>query len=541
MYECPNCAANLKFDIKAQMLFCEHCETLADPYSVEKNHDVEESQHFETTVYSCPQCGGKILCDDNTAATFCCYCGSSTILTSRISQFRRPKHIIPFQKTREDCKEAYREMVKGAFFAPKEFKDADALDRFRAIYMPYWLCKVEANREIEFEGTSNTQRGDYLQTHHVGFTTHLSSQFEGLMFDASTAFPDQLSSLVEPFFLSDKRPFTASYFSGFYADTNDVESRKYNNLAQNIAIEHCYKEFSEKYPNYKFEDNWGSISLKDALDVHEVEEELAMFPVWFLSYRKKDKVAYGVMNGQTGKVAVELPIDVKKFLGVALLVSIPIILLLNLFFVIKPNILLGIMIVLASILGFLVNERTNQVLDNIFYEDFQMAIKSKETEKEKQKKLDKKLDILFGYVFPFIYYNIYIILSVLLNDNFLSGIKPSYMLALIEIPILVSLVRKIMKSYRMKDVSFFNENAYKVEWRKKLGYLVKPFVIILAAIVVLLFNPVSDIIYYSAVLAGMGVVLWTMLDLISIQNKLIMRPLPQFNIRGGDEDAYKML
>ncbi len=541
MYECPNCAANLKFDIKAQMLFCEHCETLADPYSIVKDQDAEESPYFETTVYLCSQCGGQILCDDNTAATFCCYCGSSTILTSRISQFRRPKHIIPFQKTREDCKEAYREMVKGAFFAPKEFKDADALDRFRAIYMPYWLCNVEANKDIEFEGISNTQRGDYRQTHHVGFTTHLRSKFEGLMFDASTAFPDQLSSLVEPFFLSDKRPFTASYFSGFYADTNDVEARNYNNLAQNIAIDHCYKEFRDKYPHYEFEDNWGSISLKDALDVHEVEEELAMFPVWFLSYRKKDKVAYGVMNGQTGKVAVELPIDIKKFLSVALLVSLPIILFLNLFFVIKPNILLGIMIILASVLGFLVNERTNQVLENLFYEDFQLQVKSKETEKEKRKKRNKKVDFLFGYIFPMLHYMFWFVIMLVLNGDFMAWVKPSYILVLIEIPILISLFKKIKKSYRLKDVSFFNENAYKVEWRKKLMYFIKPLVIILMALIVLLINPVSDIIYYSAVLAGMGVMLWIMLDLINIQNKLIMRPLPQFNTRGGDEDAYKML
>ena len=540
MYECPNCAGNIKFDIKAQLLFCEHCETLMDPYSIEKNQDAEESPYFETPIYLCPQCGGKILCDDNTAATFCCYCGSSTILTSRISQFRRPKHIIPFQKTREDCKNAYREMVKGAFFAPKEFKDADALDRFRAIYMPYWLCNVGANKDIEFEGISTTQRGDYKQTHHVGFITHLVSRFEGLMFDASTAFPDQLSALVEPFFLSDKKPFTASYFSGFYADTNDVEARKYNNLAQNVAIDYCYKEFRDKYPHYQFEDQWGSISLKDALDVHEVEEELAMFPVWFLSYRKKDKVAYGVMNGQTGKVAVELPIDFKRFIRVALLVSLPIILFLNLFFVIKPNILLGIMIVLASVLGFLVNERTNQVLNNLFYEDFQMEVKTKETVKEKQRKMSKRLDFLFAVVFPIVYYVFLLVFRLAVNDS-LPWIRPSYLLVLFEIPFLIALYRKIKKSYRLKDVSFFNENAYKVEWKKKLTYFVKPLSIILLAFIVLLINPVSDIIYYSTVLVGMGIMLWTMLDLIHIQNKLIMRPLPQFNTRGGDEDAYKML
>jgi len=103
------------------------------------------------------------------------------------------------------------------------------------------------------------------------------------------------------------------------------------------------------------------------------------------------------------------------------------------------------------------------------------------------------------------------------------------------------LYKRIKKAYRLKDVSFYHEETYKAEWNKMLRYFIKPIAIIVMAMVVLFINPVSDIIYYSAVVIGMGIMLWTMLDLINIQNKLLMRPLPQFNTRGGDEDAYKML
>lgn len=538
MYECPNCAANLKFDIKAQMLFCEHCETLMDPHSVVKEQDAEESPYFETTVYLCPQCGGQILCDDNTMATFCCYCGSSTVLTSRIRQQKRPKYIIPFQKTKENCREAYREMVKGAFWAPKEFRDANALDRFRAIYMPYWLCKAKADKDIEFTGVTITQRGDYRCTHTTEYASHVKSSLEGMMYDASSAFPDQLSSQIEPFYLSDRRPFTESYLSGFYADSNDVDAKDYNRICQNIAVDYCAQEFRAQFPRYSFGNNGEGISLTDALDVHEVQQDLAMFPVWFLSYRKKNKVAYGVMNGQTGKVALELPIDIKKFIGVALLVSFPIILFLNLFFVIKPNLLLGIMIVLASVLGFLVHERNSQVLEKMFYEDFQMVMKDRDAERQEQEKRKR----FMGYdFFPLMYSAFLVLMWIQSSADFTAWIRPAYILIGIEIAFLYFLYKRIKKGYRLKDVSFYNEEKYKEEWNKMLRYFIKPLAIILMAMVVLFINPVSDIIYYTAVLIGMGIMLWTMLDLINIQNKLIMRPLPQFNTRGGDEDAYKML
>lgn len=105
MYQCPNCAGNLKFDIARQKLFCEYCETTVDPYDVYKEKDAEEnSDEYEVTIFTCPQCGGEIISEDTTAATFCSFCGAATILDSRVSKERRPAHIVPFTKTKEDCK-----------------------------------------------------------------------------------------------------------------------------------------------------------------------------------------------------------------------------------------------------------------------------------------------------------------------------------------------------------------------------------------------------------------------------------------------------
>ncbi len=69
MYECPNCAGNLKFDIARQQLHCEYCGTMMDPYQVSGERDAEEKAgEYEVTVFTCPQCGGEILSEDTTAA-----------------------------------------------------------------------------------------------------------------------------------------------------------------------------------------------------------------------------------------------------------------------------------------------------------------------------------------------------------------------------------------------------------------------------------------------------------------------------------------
>ena len=57
--------------------------------------------------------------------------------------------------------------------------------------------------------------------------------------------------------------------------------------------------------------------------------ELALLPVWFLSYRNGDRVSYAVVNGQTGKAAADLPVDGKRYLAGSLLLAVPLFFLLN--------------------------------------------------------------------------------------------------------------------------------------------------------------------------------------------------------------------
>ena len=111
MYNCPNCSGNLSFDIASQQLKCDYCGTQLDPYEYQKTQDAEQSDVFGVTVFTCPQCGGEIMTTNVTAAGFCTYCGASTILDSRMSQEKRPAHIIPFTRTKEDCRKAYSSLV----------------------------------------------------------------------------------------------------------------------------------------------------------------------------------------------------------------------------------------------------------------------------------------------------------------------------------------------------------------------------------------------------------------------------------------------
>lgn len=61
-------------------------------------------------------------------------------------------YIIPFQKTKEQCKEAYARRMKHSIFAPKELRDPSYIDSFRGIYMPYWAFYISQKGSLSLDG-----------------------------------------------------------------------------------------------------------------------------------------------------------------------------------------------------------------------------------------------------------------------------------------------------------------------------------------------------------------------------------------------------
>lgn len=354
MYSCPNCGGNLKFDISTQNLGCPHCQTQMDVYSFDNPTAINTKQtEFDATVFSCPQCGGEILSTDTSAAEFCTFCGASTILHSRLTKEKRPNYIIPFQQTKDDCKKAYHAMMKKAIFAPDALKDPKFIDGFRGIYIPYWAFHLAQDGNFSLNGKHSKRRGDYIYTDHYLLQGEMDADYNGISYDASSSFDDTISEKIAPFDLKSIKTFTPAFLSGFYADTADVDHSIYLNVAADVAIEASTNTIRSTFSGIDVDTT--PISDSDVLNTQVKEVNSAMFPVWFLSYRNAGRVAYATVNGQTGKVVMDLPIDIKKYGLGSLVLSLPIFILLNLLFTITPfalvitTLILGIICLLVNI------------------------------------------------------------------------------------------------------------------------------------------------------------------------------------------------
>ena len=132
-----------------------------------------------------------------------------------------------------------------------------------------------------------------------------------------------MSEKISPFDTSQQEQFHPGYMSGFYGEIGDADSHEYMDRAK--------REISEYVGNLIDDDNdinkviSGEKLHKESKKVSVPTEikkvNTVMYPVWFMSYRNKDKITYAAVNGQTGKVSADLPLSPFKILMTALIVS----------------------------------------------------------------------------------------------------------------------------------------------------------------------------------------------------------------------------
>ncbi|WP_049962306.1 hypothetical protein [Oribacterium sp. FC2011] len=605
MYECPNCGGDLRFDIPSQMLKCEHCDTKYDPYSVEKEQDAEEriieveapevtgegaaespdsadavtperdvagsdSANAETqetsggtedaggggnrrvmqmTIFTCKSCGAEISSTNLSAAGFCSYCGQPAVFSSRISNERRPEKIIPFKIDKAACKEKFVKRMKGAIYAPKELTDPEALSGFVGIYMPYWVYGFSVGPEAEVPVSKSKIEGRYEITDKYNLTMEVDGKFDGIAFDASSSFNDHIAEVIAPYDAKDMIEFTPSFLCGFYADVPDVPSDVYRDDAEVYVLQHTFEQIDKECKKKGFDrDNLGSgvIKAEEVVKLKYNGEKEAMLPVWFLTYRKGDRVCYSVMNGVTGKLSADIPVDFKSFYIASFLMAIPIFILLNLQFTIMPRSVLIFALIMALITGILYLKEIDKIekqedptedqgyvaarCKGVFKDG--AKVESNAYKEFKTKTGGKKehqpagCGGIIGYL-VMTYWGLEVVLGVLF-------VVIEYWFIVAGILLIVGLFVLFIYMTDSKKASKAKAKGDK-KAAKKYSYTEMAGVIagLVISAVVLVWNPVEDIIFYAAATTVFAGIVYTITGIIKKYNILSTHPIPEYFDREG--------
>ena len=484
----------------------------------------EQAATYSVCVYTCPNCGGELLTTDESITGFCPYCGSFSVLTKKLRQETRPSKIIPFKKTKEDCKKAYKKKTAGMIYTPRKMKDEDALETFRPIYMPFWMYDYDFDGDYKVVGTKEYTRGNYEYTEIHRLTGQVNSSCRGVSYDGSSSLDDEIAQAVIPYDTADIKDFQPSYLCGFYADSGDVDSKVYQEQADQFAMESMVERLGMEEAYQEFDTVRAARNKPNAKDLAMKKEpaKSVLFPMWFLTYRKGNRVAYSVVNGQTGKVTADLPVDIGRFLIGSLITALPIFFLLNIFLAVIPRYLLALSGLPAMAVAAIYMISVNM----IYKRDFKLedaGVKSLwtkdklEEEEKKQKEVEKLFDSsMIGVVIVAILWGVCIFTKMRLD----SVVSSLIMIA-------------------AAGVMLFSVRYGRRHWDQKR--LVNDSYVLLAAIILsrilLLVNPHYDIYYYGGIVVLYLFILYTLIQLIREYNLMTTRPLPQLDRQGGDTSA----
>ena len=526
MYQCPGCGGGLKFDIPSQQLKCDSCLTLVDPYSLKEQDSATQMENvYEVTMFTCPHCGGEMYSTDNAAVDYCSFCGSHNTLEGRITHEKRPDYIIPFKLTKEDCKNAFRKHVNRSFFIPSNLKNPKNIDSFRGIYMPYWAFYIEHNGSGSVTGKKSYRVGNYRYTDTYSLSFDIDAHYKGLSYDSSSSFYDSISEAIGPYDVKMMREFHPAVLSGFYADTSDVGAHIYQDDAMDQSNEFSL-EAVKKQPFARGLSiaEPSSNALNSIFNANCKQTNSAMYPVWFMSYRKGNRVAYATVNGQTGKVFADMPVSPFKYLLCSLAIALPIFGLMCLLFTFTAPAAMNFAAILTLICSIIygteivaIAKKDSMCLDQGVMDsrgDFVRTPKRRSGSKDK------------GTVITFVLVGLFI---------FAFG------------PVVISKIGTVMESSPMLMLvalggtiaSMIVSNTLAKKNRGKVYPLSFIFNIISAVISlgIAVVNPVDDIYYYVGIFALLLTTLITNLNIIAKYNMLATRMLPQFKYTGGDDNA----
>ena len=324
-YKCPNCSADLKFSPSTQKLDCEYClssftieevkrlcahtENSIPPEEVQVKDDFEN----HTNLYRCNSCGAEIMADDQQTATFCYYCHNPVILSGKMGGAYKPDQVIGFRLTKENAIADFKKWIGKRWFVPKDFKSQEQIEKLTGLYVPFWIADCHVN--VDYRAVGKKLRHwvsgnySYTETKEYRITRQGKMTTRGVPADGETKIEDLLMEAIEPFDYRELKDFSMSYLSGFFADKYDVDKsavfpriRIRTNQACSAFVKSTVSGYSSVTPSI------------EQYNISNTDWRYIMLPVWFMTYKYKNKMYEFAINGQTGKLAGTPPLSKGRLL-----------------------------------------------------------------------------------------------------------------------------------------------------------------------------------------------------------------------------------
>ncbi len=515
-FRCVNCGGNIVFDIDSQSMKCQHCGSMIPPdqFEVKNSSTGEDISESELTLFTCGSCGAELHGTQESQVGFCPYCGGQSLLQSKKGGKSMPERIIPFQVSKKRCSILFDNHTKKVRYLPKELQNAAHLQNFTGIYMPYYEYDVElgASHIVGTKVVESTPKYDLVNTYSIDAS--VDGNYCGVPYDASKYYDDEIAARVLPFDMNKEQPFRPAYLSGFYADASTVPAETYYEDAEKTASADIVDEVGRLV---KKQDGIKVETASSSVEARTRGYHSTMFPLWFLTWRKGGRVAYAVVNGESGKVVSDLPVDMKSFsLGCAA-ISAVLFLILEVIVQTTPLITSLISLLAAALMAWSIQSSTRRIFEKQTHikDKGWTGLKSPAVKKEdsfRQRSYRKAGEL--GERF----------LNILLSLAVISFSAFYHLMNVILFSKIAAIAAVIVLAVCAVKVLVWQKSI--PQWQPSFAILAVGVAVIINTVIVFI-NPVNDLWYYLGDTACILILVAASAVMLNVYNIGTTRPLPR--------------
>lgn len=317
--KCPDCGSNMVFDPTKQDLFCEHCGRVE---SFEKNREIKEidiekgflearTWDEEACVFSCENCGAKVVLGKSETANVCPFCGTARVIKTEELAGIRPNVVFPFLKSIEQASYACINWVRRKFFAPRKFKKTATPHSIKGVYIPTFTFDSKTcstyfgrigKRHVRTVGSGKNRRTEtYIVWRNISGTHN--SFFDDVSITAGNKLEQKKLDKILPFNQKSACVYEDKYLYGFMAYHYEKDIKQCWGEAK-VRIDSLLR--AQILSRYVYD----VVDYLNVSTVHQgVTYKYVMLPVYMGIFRHKNKNYNFYVNGSTGKVIGKTPVS----------------------------------------------------------------------------------------------------------------------------------------------------------------------------------------------------------------------------------------
>lgn len=336
-YPCPACGANLLYEPKDGFLACPYCghqERIPQAAEQIEERSYEQYLHVRPAQLEqmaqgalevqCQSCGALVTFTPPEVARQCDFCGAQIVAQPKIADpILAPEAVLPFRLTQQQASTSLRQWLSSRWFAPNALKHFAQPDAINGVYLPFWTYDThtvsyytgergehyyvtESYTDRDSQGNSVTRQRQVRHTRWHSASGTVTRWFDDILVPATASLPQNRLEALEPWDLSELKPYDPAFLSGYKAQRYQVDLAQGFERARQVAAGVIQGDVrtdigGDEQRIHDINTHYSGITFKHLL-----------LPVYAGAYRFNQKVYQIVVNGRTGEIQGDRPYSAIK-------------------------------------------------------------------------------------------------------------------------------------------------------------------------------------------------------------------------------------